>query len=128
MVRAPGLIGKPEKVRLTKALLGLPPPSLHIQTYYINNITPQIGLNNFRYEPILQKKLNEWDNNLRALGNITDEEEQIMKQKLERVKLVAGTPDSLIAERMLRDREEIRRKVAEGGDWKDITMVIERVG
>jgi hypothetical protein len=33
----------------------------HVQSYYISNITPRIALNNFRYEPLLQKKLSEWE-------------------------------------------------------------------
>ncbi|MGP8128673.1 MAG: ATP-binding protein [Candidatus Bathyarchaeia archaeon] len=99
----------------------------HVQSYYINNITPRIALNNFRYEQMLQKKLSEWDSKLQALGDIPEEQEQVMKQKLERLKLAAGTPDALIAEteKFLRDREEIRRRLdAQGKEWKNVTSVI----
>jgi len=99
----------------------------HVQSYYISNITPHIAINNFRHEPLLQKKLSEWEEKTHRLGAVTEEEEQLMRQKLERLKLAAGRPDALIAEteKTLRDREEIRRQLSTlEKEWKNIASIL----
>lgn len=99
----------------------------HVQTYYINSITPRIAINNFRHEPLLQKKLSEWENNLRLLGQMTPAEEQVMKQKLDLLKLAAGSPDALVTEieKWIHDREEVRRQWSALDKYlKDATSVL----
>jgi len=99
----------------------------HVQSYYISDITPRIAITNFRYEPLLQKKLAEWENKRRRLGNTSEEEERVMRQRLERLKTAAGRPDALIAEteRMLRDREVVRHDLSMlEKEWKNATSIL----
>jgi hypothetical protein len=99
----------------------------HVQSYYISNITPRIALNNFRYEPLLQKKLSEWESKSQSLGKVSEEEEQEMRQRLERLKTAAGGPDALMVEteKILRDREAIRHQLSTlEKEWKNASSIL----
>ena len=85
----------------------------HLQEYYISNITPRIALNNFRFEPQLQKYLSEWEAKSQLVGQVTEEEEASMREKLDLLKRSSGHDDVIIAmERTLQKMAESRQQVS----------------
>lgn len=86
----------------------------HLQEYYISNITPRIALNNFRFEPQLQKYLSKWEEKSQVVGQVTEEEEAVMREKLELLKRSTGHDEAIAAmDRTLQEIGESRRQQLE---------------
>ncbi len=83
----------------------------HLQEYYISNITPRIALNNFRFEPQLQKYLSEWEEKSEVAGQVTEEEEAAMTGKLDLLRRSGGHDDMIATmERTLQRMGESRQQ------------------
>jgi hypothetical protein len=97
----------------------------HLQYYYISNLTPRIALNSFRHAPLLRKKLKEWETKSKEIAEISENDENAMREQLQLQEL-AGNHDHAYARlgKVLQENAATRERLRKlDSEWKGAASI-----